>query len=58
MGQIDQEVLTMFDSLDEQMKADERKAISTTERALRWVAVAITSVLLFGGVYYGVRMLE
>jgi hypothetical protein len=48
----------MFDSLDEQMKADELKESSTTERTLRWIAVAITSVLLFGGVYYGVRMLE
>jgi hypothetical protein len=48
----------MFDSLDDQMKQDELKASSSTERWLRWAAVAIVSVLLFGGLYYGVRMLE
>ena len=48
----------MFDSLDDQMKLDEQKEISSTEKIVRWVAVAITSVLVFGGLYYGVRMLE
>ena len=28
------------------------------ERALRWTAVAIVSVIVFGGLYFGVRMLE
>ena len=48
----------MFDSLDDQMKQDELKESSATERWLRWAAVAVVSVLLFGGLYYGVRMLE
>ncbi len=48
----------MFDSLDDQMKLDEQKESSKTERWLRWAAVAIASVVLFGGLYYGVRMLE
>lgn len=48
----------MFDSLDEQMKHDDREATSSKERVLRWVAVAVISVLLFGGLYYGVRLIE
>jgi len=48
----------MFDSLDDQMKIHEQKESTATERYLRWAAVAIVSVLLFGGLYYGVRMLE
>lgn len=48
----------MFDSLDDQMKLDEQKESTRTERMLRWAAVAIISVILFGGLYYGVRWLE
>jgi len=48
----------MFDSLDEQMKMDEKKEITPTEKIVRWAVVAISSVLLFGGLYYGVRFLE
>jgi hypothetical protein len=48
----------MFDSLADRMKADEKAETNNTERAIRWLAVAILSVLLFGGLYFGVRMLE
>jgi len=48
----------MFDSLDEQMKMDEKREVSQTEKLVRWAVVAISSVLLFGGIYYGVRFLE
>jgi hypothetical protein len=48
----------MFDSLDEQMKMDEQREVSQKERIVRWAVVAISSVLLFGGIYYGVRFLE
>jgi hypothetical protein len=48
----------MFDSLDDQMKLDEQKESTRTERMLRWAAAAIISVILFGGLYYGVRWLE
>jgi hypothetical protein len=48
----------MFDSLDERMKADERAETSTAERLIKWGLVAIGSVLLFGGLYYGVRFVE
>jgi hypothetical protein len=46
----------MFEGLDEQMKRDEQAEISPTEKYLRWAAVAIASIVLFGGLYLGVRM--
>lgn len=46
----------MFDSLSDRIKADEHMA--NTERMLRWAVVAVVSVLLFGGLYFGVRLLE
>jgi hypothetical protein len=46
----------MFDGLDEQMKRDEQAETTNTERYLRWAAVAIASVVLFAGLYLGVRM--
>lgn len=48
----------MFDSLDEQMKHDAKESTSTRERILEWVAIAAVSVVVFGGLYFGVRMLE
>jgi hypothetical protein len=48
----------MFDSLADRMKADDHQEVNNTERVIRWVAVAVLSVLLFGGLYFGVRMLE
>jgi hypothetical protein len=48
----------MFDSLADRIKADERAAVNNTERYLRWAAVIIISVVLFGGLYAGVRLLE
>jgi hypothetical protein len=50
--------LAMFDSLDDQMKHDAAVTTSQKERVLFWVAVAVVSVLLFGGLYFGVRLLE
>ena len=47
----------MFESLDEQMKHDENETTTPKERYLRWALVAITSVVLFGGLYMGVRLL-
>ena len=46
----------MFESLDEQIKHDLEAQNSKKQRMLLWVVVAITSILLFGGLYYGVRM--
>jgi hypothetical protein len=48
----------MFDSLADRMKADDHLEVNTTERVIRYVAVVVLSVLLFGGLYFGVRMLQ
>jgi uncharacterized membrane protein len=48
----------MFESLDEQMKHDEMEATTPRERYFKWVLVAIVSVVLFSGLYMGVRLLE
>ncbi len=45
----------MFDSLADRIKQDERQDVSSTERYFRWALIAVLSVLLFGGLYYGVR---
>ena len=44
----------MFDSLDDQMKADLAKESTSTERMIRYAAVAVASVLLFGGLVFTV----
>ena len=48
----------MFDSLADRMREDEHQAVSNSERYLRWVAVAVISLVLFGGLYFGVRFLD
>jgi len=48
----------MFDSLEEQIKRDDRLEISRKERVLKNVAIAALSVLLFGGLYFAVRLVE
>lgn len=48
---------TMFDSLDETMKKDAKESTSNSERMMVWLAVVAASVLVFGGLYFGVRVL-
>jgi len=48
----------MFDSLADKMKEDDKAQVSTTEKAVRGLAVAVLSILLFGGLYFAVRLLE
>jgi hypothetical protein len=48
----------MFETLDDRMKQDERETTTSKERMLKWVLVGIVSVILFGGLYMGVRLLE
>jgi len=45
----------MFDSLDEQMKHDDREQVSMKERVLRYIAVGAVSVLIFGGLVVAVQ---
>jgi hypothetical protein len=46
----------MFDSLADRIREDEH--ISATQRYIRWVAILVISVVLFGGLYFAVRFLE
>ena len=48
----------MFDSLEDQMKADLDKESTKSERMIRYAAVAVASVLIFGGLFLGVRFLD
>ena len=46
----------MFDSLADQMKADERLQSTGKERMLRYLVIAVVSVFVFAGIYLAVRM--
>jgi hypothetical protein len=48
----------VFDSLADRIKKDANQDVSRTERFLRWTLMAVVSVLLFGGLYLGVRLLD
>ena len=48
----------MFDSLSDQMKQDDLDQVKSSERYVRWLLVLVVSTILFGALYFGVRMLE
>lgn len=48
----------MFDSLDEQMKHDDAVQTSQTERVFKWAAMAVVSILFFGGLFLAIQMME
>jgi hypothetical protein len=50
--------VSMFESLDEQIKADEHKSVSNTERVIRWALIVVISVVVFGGLYWGVHLMQ
>lgn len=43
----------MFNSLHEQIESTQGETPTQTERLVRYVAVAVLSVLLFGGLFLG-----
>jgi hypothetical protein len=47
----------MFDSLDETMKKDAHEQTTNKERMMLWLGVAVASILVFGGLYFGVRVI-
>ncbi|HUK16778.1 MAG TPA: hypothetical protein VLW65_10205 [Bryobacteraceae bacterium] len=47
----------LFESLDEKIQHDDAVEITQKERIGRWVAVAILSIVVFGGLYFAVYML-
>ena len=46
----------MFDSLDEQMKKDDDRISTSKERMMRYALYVLAAVVVFGGLYLGVRM--
>lgn len=48
----------MFDSLDEQMKHDDALVTRPGERFLKWGAMVVVSVVVFGGVYMVIQLME
>ncbi|MEO8028623.1 MAG: hypothetical protein ABI823_19230 [Bryobacteraceae bacterium] len=48
----------MFDSLDEQMKKDEARDTTPRDRMMRWGLTALITLLLVGGLYFGMHLIE
>jgi hypothetical protein len=48
----------MFNSLDEELKRDDQETSTPRERWLRYAAVLLVSMVLFGGLYAGIHFLE
>ncbi len=48
----------MFDSLADRMREDEHKAVSTSEVVLRWAAVGVIALVVFGGLYFAVHLMQ
>jgi hypothetical protein len=48
----------MFDSLADRIREDQHKEENTMQRMIRWGVVAVLSVAVFGGLYYGVSMMQ
>lgn len=48
----------MFESLDDRMKHDDQEVTTPRERLLKWVVVGVISVIVFGGLWMGVQMME
>jgi len=46
----------MFESLDDQMKVDDQKTASS--RMLGWGLGILIAILVFGGLYLGVHLLQ
>ena len=48
----------MFNNLDEQIESTQGRSPTQVERLVRYLVVAVLSVLLFGGLLMGVWFLE
>jgi hypothetical protein len=46
----------MFESLDEQIKHDIEAQSTKKQRLLMYLAIVVAAVILFGGLFYGVRL--
>lgn len=48
----------MFDSLDERIRQDDASETTPRERMFKWIAIAVLSVVVFGGIYFAIQMFE
>jgi hypothetical protein len=48
----------MFDSLEDQIKLKEHIEVSRTERIVKILAITALSILLFGGLYLAIRVID
>ena len=48
----------MFNSLEDEIKRDEQRTSTPTQRWLLYLTVFAAPVILFGGLYAGIRFLE
>lgn len=48
----------MFDSLADRIREDENAGVKNSDRIIRYLVILVVSLLLFGGLYYGVKMLD
>ena len=48
----------MFDSLAEQMKKDQNEQVHGPERAIRMIAVVVITLVVFGGLYFAIRLMQ
>ncbi len=48
----------MFETLDDHIKHDTEQESTRTERLLKWALALVVTVLMLGGLYFGVRMLD
>ena len=48
----------MFNSLDDEIKRDDEATSTPRERWLLYAVVLTVSIVLFGGLYTGIRFLE
>ncbi len=46
----------MFDSLEDRIKHDDDVEVPRKERVAKGVAIAVLSILLFGGLYFAIKM--
>jgi hypothetical protein len=48
----------MFDSLSDQMKHDLDEQTPRSQRIIEYILVGVVSIVIFGGLYMGIRFLQ
>ena len=48
----------MFDSLEEQIKKDEKGQTTTRERVILWLTISAASIVVFGGLIMAVQRFQ